>query len=188
MAAPRRLRRVAEHVGPASVAAGLSFPRTEAYQSVELTAAQARRLRSDPHSEGHDALARLAAGEIPAVIVRSAHGDCAHALRQLAPLYPAEWVANWLDLGSGPEADGLRADATALRGAHAPALDAERARYESYIIGGPNRDPRCAEAFNYPYFPRFFSIFSRFPLDFWLCSLDSWRPDAENGRIMGENG
>ena len=47
---------------------------------------------------------------------------------------------------------------------------------------------RCAQAFNCPYFPRFFSIFSRFPLDFWLCFLDSWRPDAENGRKMGENG
>ena len=45
-----------------------------------------------------------------------------------------------------------------------------------------------AQAFNYPYFPRFFSIFSRFPRDFWPCSLDSWRPDAENGRKMGENG
>ena len=45
-----------------------------------------------------------------------------------------------------------------------------------------------AQAFNYPYFPRFLSIFSRFPLDFWPCSLDSWRPDAENGRKMGENG
>ena len=48
--------------------------------------------------------------------------------------------------------------------------------------------PMCAETFNYPHFPRFFSIFSRFPLDFWLCSLDSWRPDGENGRKMGENG
>ena len=48
--------------------------------------------------------------------------------------------------------------------------------------------PRCAETFNYPHFPRFFSIFSRFPRDFWPCSLDSWRPDAENGRKMGENG
>ena len=48
--------------------------------------------------------------------------------------------------------------------------------------------PRCAETFNYPYFPRFLSIFSRFPLDFWPCSLDSWRPDAENGRKMGKNG
>ncbi len=35
---------------------------------------------------------------------------------------------------------------------------------------------------------RFFPIFSRFPRDFWPCSLDSWRPDAENGRKMGKNG
>ena len=49
-------------------------------------------------------------------------------------------------------------------------------------------DARCAQAFNYPHFPRFFSIFSRFPLDFWPCSLDSWRPDAENGRKMGKSG
>ena len=26
---------------------------------------------------------------------------------------------------------------------------------------------RCAQAFNYPLFNRFFSSFSRFPLDFW---------------------
>ena len=44
------------------------------------------------------------------------------------------------------------------------------------------------QAFNYPYFPRFFSIFSRFPLDFWPCSLDSWRPDEENGRKMVKMG
>ena len=47
---------------------------------------------------------------------------------------------------------------------------------------------RCAEAFNHPHFNRFFSIFSRFPRGFWPCSLDSWRPDGENGRKMGENG
>ena len=62
------------------------------------------------------------------------------------------------------------------------------------LVGGTNHvgkapmSVRCAEAFNYPHFPRFFSIFSRFPRDFWLCSLDSWRPDAENGRKMGKNG
>ena len=56
------------------------------------------------------------------------------------------------------------------------------------LVCGTLIGARCAETFNYPYFPRFFSIFSRFPLDFWLCSLDSWRPDAENGRKMGENG
>ena len=44
------------------------------------------------------------------------------------------------------------------------------------------------QAFNYPLLNRFFSIFSRFPRDFWPCSLDSWRPDGENGRKMGENG
>ena len=38
------------------------------------------------------------------------------------------------------------------------------------------------------FFPRFFPIFSRFPRDFWPCSLDSWRPDAENGRKMGKDG
>ena len=48
--------------------------------------------------------------------------------------------------------------------------------------------PKRAQAVNYPHLPRFFSIFSRFPRDFWLCFLDSWRPDAENGRKMGENG
>jgi len=53
---------------------------------------------------------------------------------------------------------------------------------------GQTETARCAETFNYPYFPRFFSLFSRFPLDFWPCSLDSWRSDAENGRKMGENG
>ena len=52
----------------------------------------------------------------------------------------------------------------------------------------PVANIRCAETFNYPYFPRFFSIFSRFPRDFWPCSLDSWRPDGENGRKMGETG
>ena len=36
--------------------------------------------------------------------------------------------------------------------------------------------------------PLFFPIFSRFFRDFWPCSLDSWRPDAENGRKMGESG
>ena len=51
-----------------------------------------------------------------------------------------------------------------------------------------NSSWKAAQAFNYPYFPRFFSISSRFPRDFWPCSLDSWRPDAENGRKMGENG
>ncbi len=39
-----------------------------------------------------------------------------------------------------------------------------------------------------PIFHDFFPIFSRFFRDFWLCSLDSWRPDAESGRKMGENG
>ena len=39
-----------------------------------------------------------------------------------------------------------------------------------------------------PIFRDFFPIFSRFPRGFWPCSLDSWRPDAENGRKMGENG
>ena len=52
----------------------------------------------------------------------------------------SDWVANWLDLGTGPAADGLRADAAACRGAHAPTHDAGRARYESYVIGGANRD------------------------------------------------
>ena len=48
-------------------------------------------------------------------------------------------------------------------------------------IGNVRISLRCAEAFNYPHFPRFFSIFSRFLPDFWPCSLDSWRSDGENG-------
>ena len=32
-----------------------------------------------------------------------------------------------------------------------------------------------------------FLDFSRFPPDFWLCSLGSWRPDDENGAKNGGN-
>eukprot|EP01045_Picozoa_sp_COSAG04_P026677 COSAG04_NODE_3749_length_2560_cov_2.186103_2_plen_245_part_00 len=49
-------------------------------------------------------------------------------------------------------------------------------------------DVRSEAEYRYPHLPRFFSIFSRFPLDFWPCSLDSWRPDGDDGRKMGENG
>ena len=38
----------------------------------------------------------------------------------------------------------------------------------------------------YPHFPRFLLIGSRVFLAFWPCSLDSRRPDGENGRKTGE--
>ena len=88
-----------------------------------------------------------------------------------------------------PSADGgvllLLARLRPHRGDERPAHRAERS--------ASRRKPRehfmrSILRFNYPHFPRFFPISSRFPLDFWPCSLDSWRPDAENGRKMGENG
>ena len=39
-----------------------------------------------------------------------------------------------------------------------------------------------------PVFPDLYRFFPRFPRDFWPRSLDSWRPDGENGRKVGKNG
>ena len=60
--------------------------------------------------------------------------------------------------------------------------------YQRLLLGALLRYTGRPKLLIAPFFQDFFRFLSRFPLDFWPCSLDSWRPDAENGRKMGENG